>query len=77
MKKCGIYKITNIVNGKALIGLSSDIFRRWVDHRKTLRKNKHDNPYFQNAWNKYGEDNFRFEIILECNKENLNKEEIR
>jgi group I intron endonuclease len=37
-----------------------------------LTHNKHNNPYLQNAWNKYGRDNFHFVIIEEIiNSENL------
>jgi hypothetical protein len=28
--------------------------------------NKHSNQHLQNSWNKYGEQNFRFEIVEEC-----------
>ena len=37
-----------------------------------LRNNKHDNKYLQNAWNKYREENFIFEIM----EESENDEEI-
>jgi len=30
-----------------------------------LGHNKHENPHLQNAWNKYGEENFIFEILEE------------
>jgi hypothetical protein len=40
-----------------------NIDRRLKEHKNELRKNKHFNPYLQNAWNKYGEKNFKFEII--------------
>lgn len=30
----------------------------------------------QNAWNKYGEENFRFYIVEECNQKELNEKEI-
>ena len=35
-------------------------------HKEMLGGNKHHSDYLQNAWNKYGEDGFRFEIIEEC-----------
>lgn len=65
MIKSGIYKITNILNGKFYIGSSSNILKRWEKHIKFLRKNKHHSRHLQNAWNLYGEKNFIFEILEE------------
>ena len=65
-KICGVYKITNIVNGKIYIGSSKDIKSRWSQHKTQLREGSHGNSYLQNAWNKYCEENFKFEIIEEC-----------
>lgn len=65
-KICGVYKITNKVNGKFYIGSSNDIKYRWSQHKTQLKKRTHGNPYLQNAWNKYGENNFIFEIIEIC-----------
>ena len=60
---CGIYKITNINNGKYYIGSSININRRWHEHKRNLNKNKHNNIHLQKSWNKYGEASFLFEII--------------
>lgn len=62
-KISGIYKIINIYDNKVYVGSSIDIKRRWHEHKKELRKNKHCNLHLQFAWNKYGEQNFQFEII--------------
>lgn len=62
--KSGVYKITNVKNGKFYIGSAKDIDRRWWEHKNDLKKNKHINPKLQHAWNFYGETNFDF-IILE------------
>jgi len=59
----GIYKITCLSNKKIYIGSSINIKRRLKDHTKLLRGNKHLNKYMQKDWNKYGEKNFKFEII--------------
>lgn len=59
----GIYKIINKSNGKFYIGSSNNIQLRWNIHKSELRRNTHHNNYLQHAWNKYGEDNFIFEII--------------
>ena len=32
-KICGIYKITNLINGKVYIGQSQDIYERWAEHQ--------------------------------------------
>lgn len=59
-----IYKITSIVNGKIYIGQTIREFRkRKAQHLCELRNNRHGNSYLQNAFNKYGEDNFVFEVI--------------
>ena len=73
---CGIYYIKNLINCKVYIGCAFDIKRRWWEHKTKLRRNKHYNIYLQRAWNKYGEINFEFNILEECNKENLDKKEI-
>lgn len=63
----GVYKIVNVINQKFYIGSTKDFNHRWEDeHKYFLNKNKHINPYLQHAWNKYGEQNFKFEIIEEC-----------
>jgi len=59
-----IYKITNRINNKCLIGKTTQQPElRWYQHLILLRKNKHYNKYFQAAWNKDGEENFTFEVI--------------
>lgn len=59
----GIYAITNTQTGHRYVGSSKDTDQRWVDHRCDLRGGVHENPRLQNAWNKYGEDTFEFEVI--------------
>lgn len=68
-KICGVYKITNLVNGKIYVGSSKDIKNRWYQHKKQLNEGTHGNPHLQNAWDKYKEKNFKFEIIEECSPE--------
>jgi group I intron endonuclease len=62
----GIYAIINIVNGNKYIGSTIDIQDRWNDHIELLNKNKHHSPHLQNAWNKYGSEAFKFEILEIC-----------
>lgn len=62
-KICGIYQIVNTTNNKRYIGSSVHIKRRWSEHKSRLRYDRHGNHHLKNAWDKYGEDAFRFEII--------------
>lgn len=71
----GIYKIENLVNGKIYIGQSKQIRQRWSEHKKELRKNRHKNIYLQRAWNKYGENYFKHEILELCSEEKLDERE--
>lgn len=63
----GIYKITNKLNGKVYIGQSVDIDTRWRQHI-----NAKDNFAIHRAIKKYGKENFKFEVLLECPAEMLN-----
>lgn len=71
----GIYIILNTVNNHKYIGQSKNIESRWVGHVSSLRKGKHANPHFQNAWNKYGEDLFGFQVLEECEPNCLDERE--
>jgi group I intron endonuclease len=63
VNKSGIYKIINITNNKLYVGSAVKIQKRWNEHINFLSKNKHHNRYLQNAWNKHGQENFKFEVI--------------
>lgn len=68
---CGIYAITNTVNGKRYVGQAMDIEKRWSYHRQDLSRGDHHSRYLQRAWNKYGADAFAFSVVLECYKVDL------
>ena len=74
--RCGIYKITNLLNNKCYIGQSVDIYKRWCDHCKcgcgmdTPKNNK-----LYAAMLEDGLENFTFELLEECPREELNKKE--
>lgn len=71
---CGIYKITNNVNQHCYIGQSINIESRWVHHKNFSKSMNHYPLYL--AFEKYGIENFTFEIIEECPIEKLNEREI-
>lgn len=71
----GIYKIINLIDNKVYIGQSINIKCRFDSHKSNLKNNHHSNIYLQNAWNKYGEENFKFEILEECTENKLDERE--
>lgn len=73
----GIYGIRCLANGRVYVGQSQNMESRWSGHRRELRQGTHYNDHLQNAWNKYGADNFAFFICEEVSKEKrLTKREI-
>lgn len=58
----GIYRIDG-PNNRFYIGSAQRINRRWIEHKRDLRKGNHVNIRLQNAWNKYGEDAFRISVL--------------
>jgi len=75
---CGIYKITNAVNGKAYVGSSTAIETRWSMHRSELKNNHHHNKRFQKDINECGGvDVLRFEILeeIDLDYEKINQRE--
>lgn len=63
MKGFVVYEIRNIVNGKRYVGSAVDSRVRFQRHRRDLRKGKHINNHLQSAWDKYGEDAFKFVVL--------------
>ena len=66
-KICGIYKITNNLNGKSYVGQSVNCMSRWSYH-KTPSKNV---APIDQAINEYGAENFTFKVEKECLPEEL------
>lgn len=74
----GIYKIENLINGKKYIGQSVDIHARILDHK---RVNNRPSAFVSQkyplylAFKKYGIENFSFEVVEECKREELDDKE--
>jgi len=58
-----VYKIE--IEGKVYVGSSKNYKKRWKEHSRHLKGNKHHNPYLQRLFNKYG--NPEFSIIEQLN----------
>lgn len=58
-----VYKITNTVDNKIYVGSAVYFAGRKGEHLSNLRRNTHHNKYLQNAFNKYGENSFKFDVI--------------
>lgn len=67
----GIYKITNTVDNTSYIGKSKDLKTRLRKHKYRLNHGIHHNKFLQRAWDKYGTEFFVFEILEECEIEEL------
>ena len=61
--RAGVYQIRNLVNGKIYVGSSVNLKQRKANHFSKLKKQTHDNAHLQAAYNKYGKENFIFEVI--------------
>jgi len=55
--------ITCTANGKIYIGSAVNLQARRHTHFSKLKLGKHGNAHLQNAYNKYGIDAFRFEVL--------------
>ena len=60
-----IYEIKNKINNKRYIGRTKYPINRKNRHFKDLKDNIHHCLYLQNAYNKYGEQNFEFSILID------------
>lgn len=58
-----VYQIRCKSNGKIYIGSAVNFAVRWRHHQKKLDQGSHKNRHLQQAWNKYGEENFEFAVL--------------
>ena len=79
-KTSGIYVITNIKTGEKYIGQSKNIYQRINNHKSLLRNHRHiykngQPSLLQKEWDKYGDQNFVFDILQFCKVSELNNYE--
>lgn len=60
-----IYQIQNKINGHIYVGSAVNFNNRKQTHLRHLRRGTHHSFALQNAYNKYGEENFCFSILEE------------
>lgn len=75
IKICGIYCITNILTQKKYIGKSTDVSRRWREHRSPSEWRRNPNKSLYKGFEQDGIENFDFQVLEECSKKDLNKRE--
>ena len=72
LSSTGVYSIINKLDNKFYVGSTtvvgkclsiSGFYYRWTNHIYRLKRNEHHSKKLQYAWNKYGAENFEFEII--------------
>ena len=75
---CGIYKIENLINGKIYVGKSVNIEKRFKTHiNDSFNKNKPEYHHLiHKAIRKYKVENFSFDIVEECDENELNSREM-
>lgn len=74
---CGIYRITNTVNGKIYVGKSKNVRSRYRQYVRDFEKQAayHMNRYLLNSMTKYGIGKFKMEILEECPESDLSVRE--
>ena len=75
MKISGVYRITNAITGDFYIGSSKDVKRRWESHKWPSTWNRYSNNPLYKDMQKYGVENFEFEILAEVEPEELKEAE--
>ena len=69
---CGIYCITNNINGMKYVGQSVCIEERFKQH---IHSNS--DSEIHKAIEEYGVVNFRFEVLIACSKQELDEQEVK
>ena len=65
------YIITNLINSKCYVGITVNTHKRWLDHR-----HGRGSKLLYRAFNKYGIENFLFEVIFNGTYQEVKDKEI-
>jgi group I intron endonuclease len=71
---CGVYRIVNIATGDCYIGQSRDLRVRRNHHFSNLKLGRHW-KVIQADFDKHGKENFKFEILVYCEPDELTRYE--
>jgi group I intron endonuclease len=74
ISRIGIYQIQSMIcPDRIYIGSSTNIPARWYGHKHSLLKNDHHSLKLQEHYNKYGLDDLKFSVIMNCNIDEIEK----
>ncbi len=62
-KQAGVFQVKNTVNGKILLGSSTNLHGPLNKHRFMLSIGRHPEPQLQQDWQQHGADAFTFEVL--------------
>lgn len=65
--KTYFYRITNLINGNDYVGITTNLVKRWRDHKRDSRLEPSDKEsLIAKAMRKHGIENFHFELVTIC-----------
>lgn len=68
---CGVYCLTNTVNGKVYIGQSVNVGKRLTNHKDNAKSGRGGCSALYSAIRKYGFENFQVSLVVECDRQYL------
>lgn len=73
---CGVYYIRHLTSGKIYVGQAKDVGKRWSVHKFHLNNGSHHCSHLQRSWKKYGQEQFEFEFVEQCDESVIDRQEI-
>lgn len=65
VRKAGVYRVLNRVNGKCFFDITSDLASEWKAQQFQLKLGGHPNEELQREWNALGAEAFAYETFTE------------